>query len=412
MGLNVNHNIAAINAQRSIGRNVNSVNKQLQRLSSGLRVNGASDDASGLVVSEGLRSEAARLTQNVRNAQQGSDLLQVAEGSLQEVNNILVRMRELAIESSTSTLNDANRESVAAEYSQLISEIDRIAQATTFNNQTLLTGFGNQVSAASTALTTSPTTGVSRIAISAVQADTFTFVDAGSDGLLTLGNGATSQTLSIGTLLDGTSVAAGTSVVANFDRLGIQVTLAGPNAAGAPGSYVDGELNGTSIIIEPGTGGVFQVGPSDSFVNRLEVGIPDLRATGLALNLANTGVSSINTARSAITSIDAAIETVSNARGDLGAVQNRLAFSIGFTEVEIENITESDATIRDADVALEVTAAQPGTDPDPGEQRHARSGQRRIDSGPVSAVTHPSHTHTSQENHSDVESVKFRPQRP
>ena len=360
MGLNVNHNIAAINAQRSISRNVNSVNKQLHRLSSGLRVNGASDDASGLVISEGLRSEVARLGQNVRNAQQGSDLLQVAEGSLQEVSNILVRMRELAIESSTSTLNDANREAVAAEYSQLISEIDRIAQATTFNNQTLLTGFGNQVSAASTALTTSPTTGVSRIAISAAQADTFTFVDAGSDGLLTLGNGATSQTLSIGTLLDGTTVATGTSVVANFDRLGIQVTLVGPNAAGAPGRYVDGDLDGANIIIESGTGGVFQVGPSDSFFNRLEVGIPDLRATGLALNLADTGVSSIGTARAAITSIDAAIETVSNARGDLGAGQNRLAFSIGFTEVEIENLTSAEATIRDADVALEVTALSRG----------------------------------------------------
>ena len=339
---------------------MNSVNKQLHRLSSGLRVNGASDDASGLEISEGLRSEVARLGQNVRNAQQGSDLLQVAEGSLQEVSNILVRMRELAIESSTSTLNDANREAVAAEYSQLISEIDRIAQATTFNNQTLLTGFGNQVSAASTALTTSPTTGVSRIAISAAQADTFTFVDAGSDGLLTLGNGATSQTLSIGTLLDGTTVATGTSVVANFDRLGIQVTLVGPNAAGAPGRYVDGDLDGANIIIESGTGGVFQVGPSDSFFNRLEVGIPDLRATGLALNLADTGVSSIGTARAAITSIDAAIETVSNARGDLGAGQNRLAFSIGFTEVEIENLTSAEATIRDADVALEVTALSRG----------------------------------------------------
>ena len=312
------------------------------------------------MVSEGLRSEVARLTQNVRNAQQGSDLLQVAEGSMQEVNNMLVRMRELAIASSTSTLNNANRESVAAEYGQLISEIDRIAQATTFNKQNLLTGFGNQVSAASTALTTSATTGVSRIAISAAQADTFTFVDAGSDGLLTLGNGATSQTFRIGTLLDGTTVATGTSVVANFDRLGIQVTLVGPNAAGAPDSYVDGDLDGANIVIEAGTGGSFQIGPSDNFFNRLEVGIADLRATGLALNLGNTSVSSIGTARSAITSIDAAIETVSNSRADLGAVQNRLAFSIGFTEVEIENITASDATIRDADIAEEVTALSRG----------------------------------------------------
>lgn len=93
MPIRVNRSISAINAQRSISRNVTRANRQLERLSSGLRVNRAMDDASGLVVSEGLRSEAAKLNQNVRNAQQGSVLLQVAEGSLQVVNNMFVRMR-------------------------------------------------------------------------------------------------------------------------------------------------------------------------------------------------------------------------------------------------------------------------------------------------------------------------------
>ncbi|HCL29618.1 MAG TPA: hypothetical protein DIC52_14415 [Candidatus Latescibacteria bacterium] len=92
MPIRVNRSISAINAQRSISRNVTRANRQLERLSSGLR-NRAMDDASGLVVSEGLRSEAAKLNQNVRNAQQGSVLLQVAEGSLQVVNNMFVRMR-------------------------------------------------------------------------------------------------------------------------------------------------------------------------------------------------------------------------------------------------------------------------------------------------------------------------------
>lgn len=356
MAIRVNHNIAAINTQRSISRNVAVSNRQLERLSSGLRVNRARDDASGLVVSEGLRSEAAKLTQNVRNAQQGSDLLQVAEGSLQEVNNILVRMKELAISSATSTINDDNRESVAAEFNQLVSEIDRIASATTYNSSNLLSGFGNAVSTSgSTAITTSATTGVTRVGISASGTGTFTFVDGGADGELTLGNGAITQTLNTGTLLDGAVVASGTSVVANFDRLGIQVTLSGVGAKGASGDYTDGELDGQTIVVEGSTGGVFQVGPSDSFINRLEVGIPDLRASSEALNLSNLSVSTIDGARSAISGIDQAITTVSAARGDLGAVQNRLSFSIGFTEVEIENITASDATIRDADVAKEVT---------------------------------------------------------
>ena len=356
MAMRVNNNIIALNTQRSISRAVGGAKRHLERLSSGLRVNRAMDDASGLVVSEGLRSEAAKLNQNVRNAQQGSDMLQVAEGSLQTVNNIMVRMRELAIQSSTSTINDANRESIAAEFGQLVSEIDRIASATAYNNRNLLAGFGNVVSTtASTALTDSATTGVTRVGVSAVSPGTFTFSDSAGDGSLTLGNGLVTQTLNTGTALDGSVVASGTKLIANFDRLGVQVTLAGANTAGATGDYTDGDLDGRTIVVEGTTGGIFQVGPTDTFFNRLEVGIPDLRASGNALNLGQLSVSSIDTARAAIDGIDQAIRTVANARGDLGVVQNRLSSSIGFTESEIESITASDASIRDADIAREVT---------------------------------------------------------
>lgn len=355
MGISVNNNIASINARRAISRNVNRANRQIERLSSGLRVNGSEDDASGLVVSEGMRSQMAKMGQNVRNAQAGSDLLQVAEGSLQEVNNILVRMKELSIQASTSTINNANRESIAAEFGQLVTEIDRIAQATTYNNQALLTGFGNQVSAASSALLASGTNGITRVGLSAAAAGTYTFVDPGGATTLTLGNGTTTQTLNTGSLLDGSQVATGTSVVANFDRLGIQVTLAGPGATGATGDYQNGELDGVGILVEGSTGGVFQVGHTDSFINRLEVGLADLRSTGSTLNLASVSMSSRASAREAITRLDQAIYAVSSARGDMGAVQNRLGFSIGFTEVELENTTASEATIRDSDMAVEVS---------------------------------------------------------
>jgi len=355
MALRINHNISALNTQRSISRNVKSAKRQLERLSSGLRVNRASDDASGLVVSEGLRSEAAKLNQNVRNAQQGSDMLQVAEGSLQTVNNIMIRMRELAIQSSTSSINDRNRESIAAEFNQLVSEIDRIASATAYNDHNLLAGFGNVVStSASTAITASATTGVTQVGVSAVTPGTFTFSDAAGDGRLTLGNGLVTQTLNTGTALDGSVVASGTSLVANFDRLGVQVTLAGASGTGT-GDYTDGDLDGRTIVVEGGIGGVFQVGPTDNHFNRLEIGIPDLRANSVALNLGQLSVASINTARASIEGIDQAIRTVTTARGALGSIQNRLSFTIGFTETEIENITASDASIRDADVAREVT---------------------------------------------------------
>ena len=356
MPLRVNNIIMAINAQRSVGRSRSTVNRQLERLSSGLRVNRAADDASGLVVSEGMRGELSGLNQNVRNAEQAANLLQVAEGSLQEVNNILVRMRELSVQSASSTINDSNREALSAEFTQLRSEIDRIAQTTTYNKQSLLSGFGNSVSTAtSTAVTTSNATGVTGVTLAAVQAGTYSFVDNAGDGTITLGNGAVTQTLNMGTLLDNGSVATGSTVVANFDRLGIQVSLAGVGAPGAPGSFDDGDLNGTSIVVDGGTGGVFQVGPTAGAVNRIELGIGDLRASGSNLNLSDVSIDTLGNARGSISTIDRAITNVANERGKMGAVQNRLSFAIGYTENEIESIQASEATIRDADVALEVS---------------------------------------------------------
>lgn len=356
MPLRVNNNIAAINSRRHLNANNRILSKELERLASGLRVNRAADDAAGLSVREGMRAELAGLKMNVLNAEQASNLIQVAEGSLNEINGILVRMRELATESASSTVNNQNREAIQAEFTQLIQEIDRIAQATTYNNETLLTGYGNTVNANSTILTASNTSGVTDVKISGAASGTYTFVDSANDSEITLGNGVVTQTIRIGTLLDGNVVATGTQVVANFDRLGIQVTLAGASVSGATGDYTDGDLNGQTLIIESGTGGSFQVGPTDKAFNRIEINIASMEATGVTLNLASASVATISTARSAITSIDEAITAVAQQRGDLGAFQNRLSFTIAYTENEIENIQASEASISDADIAAEVTS--------------------------------------------------------
>ncbi|MFT5086330.1 MAG: flagellin [Candidatus Latescibacterota bacterium] len=356
MPLRVNNNIAAMNSRRRLNANNRDLNTRLERLSSGLRVNRAADDAAGLSVREGMRAEISGLKMNVTNAEQGSNLLQVAEGSLNEINAMLIRMRELSVQSASSTVNDSNRESIQAEYTQLTQEIDRIALSTTYNDTVLLTGYGNNVDTGSTALTTSNTTGVTDLKISGASTGTYTFADSTTDGEITLGNGTVTQTIRVATLLDGTDVATGTSAVANFDRLGIQVTLVGANVGNATGSYTDGDLDATNIVINGGTGGSFQVGPDDGINNRIEVGIQDMRATGAALNLGVTSVATLDSSRSSITAIDQAISKVSNQRGELGAFQNRLAFTISFTENEIENIQNSEASISDADVAAEVTA--------------------------------------------------------
>ena len=355
MPLRVNNNIAAINSRRHLNQNNRTLSVRLERLASGLRVNRAADDAAGLSVREGMRAEVAGLKMNVLNAEQATNLIQTAEGSLNEINAILIRMRELATQSASSTVNDQNRESIQAEFSQLTQEVDRIALATSYNNQTLLTGFGNTVSADSSALTASDTTGVTDVRISGAQAGTYTFADGEDDSQITLGNGVVTQTISIGTILDGTVVATGTQVVANFDRLGVQVTLAGANVENATGSYADGGLDTETIIVESGTGGSFQVGPTDRSFNRIEVNVIDMSATGNNLSLDTASVSAIGTARSSITVIDSAITVVAQQRGDLGAFQNRLAFTIAYTENEIENIQASEASISDADIASEVT---------------------------------------------------------
>ena len=355
MPLRVNNNIAAINSRRHLNSNNRILSTKLERLASGLRINRAADDAAGLSIREGMRAEISGLKMNMSNAEQGANLIQVAEGSLNEINSIMIRMRELAVESSNSTVTDNNRESIQAEFSQLTQEIDRIAQATAYNNQILLTGYGNSVSTASTTVTLSNASGVTDIRISGAAVGTYTFADAGSDSEITLGNGTVSQTIRVGTLLDGSGVATGSQVVANFDRLGVQVTLAGDAVSNATGSYVDGNLNNQTIIVEPGTGGSFQVGPNDAAYNRIEINVGDMQATGANLNLGTASVGTISTSRSAITIIDGAITTVAQQRGDLGAFQNRLSFTMAYTENEIENIQASEAAISDADVASEVT---------------------------------------------------------
>ena len=356
MPLRVNNNIAAINSRRQLNANNRDLGTRLERLSSGLRINRAADDAAGLSVREGMRAEISGLKMNVLNAEQGSNLLQVAEGSLNEINAMLIRMRELAVQSASSTVNDSNRESIQAEYTQLIQEIDRIALSTTYNDQVLLTGYGNTVDSTSSALTNSNTTGVSAIKISGAATGTYSFEDAAGDNEITLGNGTVTQTIRIATMLDGADVATGTTIVANFDRLGVQITLAGAEVSNATGNYSDGDLDDETIVVDASTGGSFQVGPDDGVNNRIEVGIQDMRASGTILNLNTTAVGTLDSSRAAITDIDQAIFKVSNQRGDLGAYMNRLAFTISFTENEIENIQNSEASISDADVAAEVTA--------------------------------------------------------
>lgn len=142
MGLRINTNVASINAQRNLRGTRIGMNKALEKLSSGQRINRAGDDAAGLAISENLKAQIRGLGQAERNAEDGISLVQIAEGALGEVSNILIRLRELAVQAASDTIGPTERKFLNVEYEQLTSEIDRIANSTEFNRVPLLNGTG------------------------------------------------------------------------------------------------------------------------------------------------------------------------------------------------------------------------------------------------------------------------------
>ncbi len=140
MGLRVNSNVASMNTLHTLAGNKGKLDMAMGRLSSGSKINRSSDDAAGLAISEGLKAKLRGLKQSDRNAQDGISLIQIAEGGLNEVSNILIRLRELGIQSASDTISDRERKMVETEYRQLVNEIDRIAATTNFNGTNLLSG--------------------------------------------------------------------------------------------------------------------------------------------------------------------------------------------------------------------------------------------------------------------------------
>lgn len=142
MGMRITTNVAALNAQKNLGMTQRSMNTSMARLSSGLRINQAADDAAGLAISENLKAQIRGMRQANRNANDGISLVQVAEGSLNEVSNMLIRLRELGVQAASDTIGDTERKFLDVEYQQLKSEIQRVTESTNFNGYDLLNGTG------------------------------------------------------------------------------------------------------------------------------------------------------------------------------------------------------------------------------------------------------------------------------
>ncbi len=196
MGLVINTNLASINAQRNLSRTEGLLNSSLAKLSSGMRITAAKDDAAGLAISEKLRAQIRGLSQAERNANDGISLVQTAEGALNEVSNILIRMRELAVQAATGTLGSEERGYLNDEFVELCSEIDRIASATEFNGANLLDG--------------TQSAGISfQVGINNVANEDRITVDIGAVGTGNIGSGTTVISMQTMTTATGAQTALG-----------------------------------------------------------------------------------------------------------------------------------------------------------------------------------------------------------
>ena len=347
-GFRINTNTASLDAYRSYSAAQSGLETNIERLSSGLRINKAADDAAGLSISNRMDNQVRGMQQANRNVQQGNNMLQTAEGGLNEISNILGRMRELAVQSASDGVNGDDRASIDLEFQQLKAEITRIADGTEYNNTKLLNENLNS--------TISETTTVDITGDSA-QAGTYTITASGADLTLTTSDGR-SQTVTVTDATGATSAslttsAGGTGNTLSFGSLGI--TLENTSGGDLSLSSSVASTSSGANVFSVGGGATVQVGANNvELEDRLRFSIGDHRADqSTGLNLASTNLTALGDAQSAINELDTAIAKVNDSRGNIGAMQNRFEFTSSNLMNSIQNNSASMSTIRDADFAVE-----------------------------------------------------------
>ncbi len=325
-------NTAANTAYRNLSMTSSALERQITKLSSGFRINRSADDAAGMAIANKLRAESRSLQQASRNAAQANSMLQIADGAVSTVSQILDRLKELATASNSASIG-TQRSKLDAEFQQLLQEIDRIAATTQYQGSALVDGtLGNKVDSTSTYLGT--------VTLGGAKAGTYTF-DGSVTGLATLssgsGAGAVSQTISM-------PAGAGTY---NFDKLGITVT----NAAG----YAVDDVDGQTIVVT-GDSVDFMVSSSGDYDGNDLVTLSTVNLTLSNLGLSGHDVGDAEAAQAALTAIDGAIDAANTAIGTIGAAQSRIEFASANVATITQNVIAAESTIRDADMALESTA--------------------------------------------------------
>lgn len=362
MGLRINTNTDALDAYRNLSMTQSKLSDSLQKLSSGYRINKAADDASGLSISEGLQSQIGGLTQAVKNAQDGINVVQTADGALTEVDSILQRMNSLAVQASNTGSQDTSaRQAAQTELTQLNADLNNIGSTTQFGNSKLLDGtFGAQ------SAQTGATAAFSAVTVAASTTFKVTANIGGSNSQVTVAlNAGTYSTAAamnneVNRGLRAALTAAGgsgseVSSQYNVDPAGGggSFKLTGTNAfttvAGATDGLAQiGVTAGASTVT--GTGGVFQIGANAGQTQAVSIGA--ISASALGTN----GLDLVGNASAAITAIQTAISNVSTERANLGAYQNGFQHTINNLNVTVENLQSSNSSIQDTDMASEMVA--------------------------------------------------------
>ncbi len=370
MASTINTNTISLNAQRNLSSSQSSLAMSMQRLSSGLRVNSAKDDAAGLAISERMNTQIRGNTVAARNANDGISLSQTAEGALGKVGDMLQRMRELAVQSSNATNSKADRAALQSEVAQLVDEIDRVAKQTSFNGTKILDGSFSgavfQVGANSGdnitvgALTDSSAAGLAKVAYaygndSGIDASTVTDLSAITQAsTLNIQDGT--NTWNLGPIKEASS---GTErmgqMIEAINRKSADTGVTAFLTKDASGTYsidiVSSKLDSNGDTVAMTLNGF----TADNFGSTaaIDSSIDATDTTTDALGIDTLTIDTQRNAWVAMKKIDSAIDQVNNARANLGALQSRFENSVGSIEIQVENLSASRGRIVDADFAKE-----------------------------------------------------------
>ncbi len=358
----INTNIMSLNAQRNLNTSGSSLATSIQRLSSGLRINSAKDDAAGLAISERFTTQIRGLDVATRNANDGISLAQTAEGAMVEIGNNLQRIRELAVQSSNATNSSTDREALNSEVNQLLKEIDRVSNQTNFNGTKLLDGSFSgalfQVGADA-----GQTIGINSIVDSNIDALGRAGFAAAATSTAALASGAATSAGSIsgmkvnGISIETVKVAVGdtgadiskkvaAAINEKMDQSGVYATLDKDNKlvmtsvkAGKDFTFEDATQNDAAGLAYSGAG--------------IADGTVADNATAGTLFLKDLDISSVAGSQQALEIVDKALTSVNSSRADMGAIQNRFSSTISNLSTTSENLSASRGRIRDADYAKE-----------------------------------------------------------